>query len=75
METKVIKIIADYIGKKPEELKPEMDLVEDLNINSYDIMSLVGKFEKEFKVRVPDRDIRKLMTIEDVVEYINKKQC
>ena len=75
LECKIIKIIADYIGKDPETIKTDMDLMEDLNINSYDIMSLVGKFEKEFKIQVQDRDIRKLTTVEDVISYIEKKQC
>lgn len=74
MESKIIDIIAEYLGKNKDDIKLEMDLMDDLNINSYDIMSLVGKFEKEFKITVPDRDIRKLITVKDVIDYIEKKQ-
>ena len=73
LESKVKKIIGDYLGIEPKEIELKMDIVEDLNINSYDIMSIIGKFEDEFKVTVPDRDIRRLVTVEDIIKYIEKK--
>ena len=50
-----------------------MDLMDDLNINSYDIMSIVGKFEDEFDIEIPDEDIRNFRTVKDVLSYINEK--
>ena len=73
LESKVKKIIGDYLGIEPKEIELKMDIVEDLNINSYDIMSIIGKFEDEFIVTVPDRDIRRLVTVEDIIKYIEKK--
>lgn len=73
MEEKVKSIIADYLGIKTEDVKLDMGLVEDLNINSYDIMSIVSLFEEEFKLQVPDTDIRLFQKVNDIVEYIKKR--
>ena len=73
MDKKVIEIMANYLGLKEEEITLDMDLMDDLNINSYDIMSIIGKFEDEFDIEVPDEDIRNFITVADVINYIKKK--
>lgn len=73
MDKKVIEIMANYLGLKEEEITSDMDLMYDLNINSYDIMSIIGKFEDEFDIEVPDEDIRNFITVADVINYIKKQ--
>ena len=73
MDKKVIEIMANYLGLKEEEITLDMDLMDDLNINSYDIMSIIGKFEDEFDIEVPDEDIRNFRTVADVFNYIKKQ--
>lgn len=73
MEKRVKSIIADYLGLKTEDIKLDMGLVEDLNINSYDIMSIVSLFEEEFNIEVPDTDIRLFQRVNDIVGYIKKR--
>ena len=73
MDKKVIEIMANYLGLKEEEITSDMDLMDDLNINSYDIMSIVGKFEDEFDIEIPDEDIRNFRTVKDVLSYINEQ--
>ena len=73
MDKKVIEIMANYLGLKEEEITSDMDLMDDLNINSYDIMSIIGKFEDEFDIEVPDDDITNFITVADVINYIKKQ--
>ena len=73
MDKKVIEIMANYLGVKEEEITSDMDLMDDLNINSYDIMSIIGRFEDEFDIEVPDEDIRNFITVADVINYIKKQ--
>ena len=73
MDKKVIEIMANYLGLKEEEITSDMDLMDDLNINSYDIMSIIGKFEDGFDIEVPDEDIRNFITVADVINYIKKQ--
>lgn len=73
VKTKSKFLIAEYLGLKTEDIKLDMGLVEDLNINSYDIMSIVSLFEEEFNIEVPDTDIRLFQRVNDIVEYIKKR--
>ena len=73
MDKKVIEIMANYLGLKEEEITSDMDLMDDLNINSYDIMSIIGRLEDEFDIEVPDEDIRNFITVADVINYIKKQ--
>ncbi len=73
MEQKVKEIIADYLGMDVKEIKSDMGLIEDLNINSYDIMSIVATFEETFNIEVPDKDVKIFNKVEDVVKYLEMK--
>ena len=74
MDKKVIEIMANYLGLKEEEITLDMDLMDDLNINSYDIMSIIGKFEDEFDIEIPDEylDISKFNTVKDIASFIQE---
>lgn len=65
----VTGIIQDYIGQEVE-LKPETNLVTDLGLSSFDVVSLIGEFEDAFAVDIPTEDIDKLETIKSLVDYI-----
>lgn len=74
MEYKVKEIIAEYLGMEVKNIDLDMDIVEDLGINSYDIVSIVGKFEEEFDIEIPEKDIRLFKTVGDVVNYFVEKK-
>lgn len=52
------------------EITENSTLVNDLGLSSFDMVSAVTAFEDEFDIEISDRDIRKLVTVKDVVEYI-----
>ena len=74
IEARVRSIIADQLGITEEEIKPESKFIEDLGADSLDIVELVMAFEEEFGIEVPDGDAEKLLTVGDVVKYIEDKQ-
>lgn len=53
-----------------EEITAESELIEDLGISSMDIMFLITNLEEEFKIKVPEKALRKMITIEDVVDTV-----
>ena len=73
MDKKVIEIMANYLGLKEEEITSDMDLMDDLNINSYDIMSIVGKFEDEFDIEILVENTINVRLVKDVLIYINEQ--
>ena len=70
MFEKIIKIISEYQGFDKIAITPETYLVADLGLNSYDVITLVTRFEDEFHVEIPDRDIKRLQTVDDISKYL-----
>jgi len=53
-----------------EEITEESELIDDLEISSMDVLFLISSLEAEFDIKVPEKAIRKMATIGDVVEVI-----
>ena len=49
-----------------------MDFRDDLNADSIDLVELIMTMEDEFGIQVSDDDIKKLNTIEDVIDYVEE---
>lgn len=69
-------IISQYIKIDPQQITEDTELVEELGLNSYDLVSLIAAMEEEFEIVIPDRDILSFATVGDVMEYLedNKPQ-
>lgn len=74
MLDKVKKIISEYQDFNIEDINENTNLLTDVGLTSFDVVSLVCIFEKEFNIEIPDRKIRELKTIKDVVDYIEKNK-
>jgi len=74
IEQKVKDIIVEQLSVNAEQVTPEAKFIEDLGADSLDIVELVMAFEEEFGVEVPDSDAEKLLSVGDVVKYIEDKQ-
>lgn len=70
MLDKVISIISEYQDIPADTIHADSHLVNDLSFTSYDVVSLVGKFEDEFDIEVPDRKIKLMKTVDDIVKFI-----
>ena len=72
MLEKVKEILLDYTEVPAGEITLKTDLVNDLDLNSLDVVNIVVAFEDEFEIKIPDRVIRDLTTVEDIVKYIEE---
>ena len=45
----------------------------DLGLSSLDLVNLACKVEDEFEIEIPDRAIKDLKTIEDIINLINSQ--
>ena len=52
-------------------ITPEATFIEDLNIDSLDLVELILTLEEEFSIVISEDDAEKLSTIGDVVNYVN----
>ncbi len=70
IEERVKKIIVEQLGVKEEDVKAESSFVDDLGADSLDTVELVMALEEEFETEIPDEDAEKIVTVKDVLTYI-----
>lgn len=73
MEETVKKIIVEQLGVDEEDVTPEASFVNDLGADSLDTVELVMAFEEEFSLEIPDEDAEKILTVQNVIDYIKEK--
>ena len=71
IEDKVKKIIAEKLSVDLNEVKEESAFVDDLGADSLDLVELIMSMEEEFDIDISDEDAEKLVTVQDVLNYIN----
>ena len=74
MEEKIVKLIAEKLGKKVEDIKPSSRLVEDLNADSLDVVEMIITLEDEFGITLPDEEVANMKTVADVIKYIKNNK-
>ena len=66
-------IIAEQLSVDESEIKAESNFKEDLGADSLDLFELVMALEEEFGVEIPSEDLEKIVTVNDVIEYLKGK--
>ena len=74
MEEKVINLISDATKIDKAKISMETNFVDDLNLDSLDIVELMMKMEDEFGIEIPEEDAEGLKSVKDVVSYLGNKQ-
>lgn len=67
-------IVAQYCEVKPEDMKNDMRVREDLGFSSLDFMSFLGELEDTFDVELEEEDVLKVLTIAEALEMMEKLQ-
>jgi acyl carrier protein len=68
----VVKVIAEELDVKPDELVPSCSLVEDLSADSLALINIVMKLEEQLDIKVSDEDWRNLRTVGDVISFVDR---
>ena len=70
MFEKVRELVAAQLGIDEAVIKPESNFKEDLKADSLDLFELVMSLEDECSVTIPSEELEKILTVQDVVDYI-----
>jgi acyl carrier protein len=68
------EIITDETGIATESVQLDKSFTDDLDIDSISMMQIVLNAEDKFDVRIPDDEVKNLLTVGDAVNYITKAQ-
>ena len=75
IESKVIKIISEQLGKDEAEIKLESNFIDDLEADSLDTVELVMALEEEFEIDISDDSAEQIATVQSAVDYIREAQA
>ena len=68
------EIVAEETGIDTAEVQGAKSFTDDLDIDSLSMMTIVTLAEEKFDVRIPDEDVKNLVTVQDAVSYITGAQ-
>ena len=69
---KLKKIIVDTLGCEEDKVTPEATLMTDLEADSLDLVELHMALEDATGAKIPDDEIAKLQTVNDILTYIKE---
>ena len=73
VEERVKSVICKQLDVEEEDVQPEASFVDDLGADSLDTVELIMAFEEEFGIDIPDTDAEKIVTVQNVYDYIKAK--
>lgn len=66
-------LLVEQMSLNPDSITPDAELVNDLGLNSLEMADMVVICEDKFDITFAEEDLPGLMTIGDIVKYIDDK--
>ena len=70
MFEKIKELIVESLGIEEDQVTMEASFKEDLKVDSLDLFEMVMGLEEEFEIEIPTEDLEQIVTVGDVVKYI-----
>jgi acyl carrier protein len=68
------QIVNEETGITAETVQLDKSFTDDLDIDSISMMTIVVNAEDKFGVKIPDEEVKNLITVGDAVNYITNAQ-
>ena len=72
---KIKEVIADTVSIDEAEITLEADLKEDLGIDSLDAVEISIALEEAFDISIPQEELAKFATVQDIVDFIDAQNA
>ena len=66
------EIVDEIAGVPADEVTPEKNFVDDLDIDSLSMVEIAVAAQDKFGVEIPDENLKDLKTVQDVVNFVSK---
>lgn len=67
---KLVSIIAEFTNVDKSEIEMETSFVDDLGIDSLDLVQIIMALEEEFDIEINNEDAENIVTVGDAVEAV-----
>ncbi|MBO5936703.1 MAG: acyl carrier protein [Clostridia bacterium] len=65
-------IFVEYTGNDVDNFSEDTVFTVDMVMNSFEIFGLICEVEEHFGIEIPDRELMKLVTVGDLVKFIDE---
>ena len=69
----ITKIIEDIADIPLDEIKEDSHMMDDLDLSSLEIMSIVGDVERKYSIKISEDELLSVRTVGDLAEAVQKK--
>ena len=69
---KILEVLSEVSHKPAAEIQPTHSLAEDLDLSSAESLELLSTLEEEFDLDIAEVDAAKLLTVADVLRYVDQ---
>ncbi len=73
IQKELLQIMSEYTDGRITSAKEEDVLTADFGLNSFELFDLICIIEERFELSIPDRILPTLVTVGDLVEYLEKE--
>ena len=67
------RIIEDTADIDPSEITESCAMMDDLDLSSMEVMTMVAELEDTFSIRIPENELRSFITVADLADYLEKR--
>jgi acyl carrier protein len=71
LQERIIKIVSEATKIEASTISSDTSFIDDLNLDSLDMVEMMMKMEEEFGVEIPEEKAEDLKTIKDVATYLS----
>ena len=68
--SQILAVLEDVAEISPEDVNEDSVLMDDLDLSSMEILTVVADLEEMFGLRIPAKELRNFVTIADVADYL-----
>ena len=72
MRERILEIIAEQVNRSVDELDPSMDFIDDLNMDSIELVELIMSVEDEFDIEIDEDRLEKVRSIGNVLDLLEE---
>ncbi|MBU1104620.1 acyl carrier protein [Candidatus Parcubacteria bacterium] len=69
---KLYQIISQHTGVDPNDISPEQDFVDDLNISELELAEIISTIEDELEIEIDPEDAKAIRTVADLAIIIEE---
>jgi acyl carrier protein len=73
LNKRIAEMFSETFRLDVNDIKPCTNVYKELGADSLDILSFVASIENEFNLNINDEEVKKLYSVEKVIEFLNER--